>query len=670
MADNGRSYILDRMRSKRTTIEEFNYDALQAPPLAMFLSPFDIAELRGIATSLKLSGKPQVKFQMIDDICRRRGLVKFAAGTNRVIYRHPEFNNILFKIAYDDVGMGDNPAEFRNQFILKPFVAKTFEVSPCGTVAISERVKPFLNREEFISVADDVFELLNTWIIGKYIVADCGSRYFMNFGVRSGFGVVVLDYTYVYELDGNKLYCTAPDHNSPSGKCDGVIDYDDGFNFLHCTKCGARYRAKELAKEIYNNKIVLKKEGDIKMKISIKGGSNNVNKKFTDGVVVENNEALATIGDSLKVTTNKPVKKIPTPKENVNNKTVNGVTMHHKESGIVKAEPVEEKKVDKDEEVLVNVQAQVAKANEVNENQTSISEEVLEKAVKEEPKEVVQLVTFDENLKGKEEIDHSTPVFDIEKSMISILENIDKIKIDAVKLNTIENIISKVSNVSDTDKLSIFKLMIKIATSAINDIEDSELVMEALKDSTLLNDFISKYYVVKSDENETEDGVTIESYIGLEEDDTIRLNSSRKTIVIDKKNDTANVGDDHYNGIDWYAAEVINIKNLTPTVGDDYKALVIYDDNGNYITDNKGYIVAVDLIDNISIENSKLVSRTWFESLGDDIDVSGAEVEADESNDTEEEVVEDDENPTVYSTEDSDMKEAPVGSLPEENSEE
>ena len=243
--DNSRNYILDRLRSKRTSIEEFNYDQLQAPPLSMFLSPFDIQELNAIARSLRYSAKPEIRYQEIDKVMRRRGLVKFAAGTNRVVYRHPEFQDILIKVASDAVGLGDNPAEYRNQFLLKPFVAKCFEISPCGTVGIFERVNPITSREEFLSVADDVFELLNEWIIGKYIVADCGSKFFMNFGVRRGFGIVLLDYPYVYELDGNLLYCRKPDQMSQPGKCDGVIDYDDGYNFLKCKKCGEKYKEKE-----------------------------------------------------------------------------------------------------------------------------------------------------------------------------------------------------------------------------------------------------------------------------------------------------------------------------------------------------------------------------------------------------------------------------------------
>jgi hypothetical protein len=206
--DNSRDYILNRLKSKPMSIEEFNYDKLQAPPLSMFLSPYDIQQLNSIARSLKYSAKPKEKYAAIDRIMNSRGLVKFAAGTNRVVYRDPEFSNILFKVAYDDVGLGDNPAEFRNQFILKPFVCKMFEVSPCGTVSIVERCNPVQSREEFLSVADDVFELITEFLVGRYVLADIGARYFMNWAVREGFGPVLIDYPYLYEIDGAKLYCS------------------------------------------------------------------------------------------------------------------------------------------------------------------------------------------------------------------------------------------------------------------------------------------------------------------------------------------------------------------------------------------------------------------------------------------------------------------------------
>ena len=75
----------------------------------------------------------------------------------------------------------------------------------------------------------------------------------MNFGIREGFGPVLLDFPYVYKLDGEKLFCNRP---TPDGEfCGGVIDYDAGFNGLYCTKCGAMYKAKELEEAIKDQSV-------------------------------------------------------------------------------------------------------------------------------------------------------------------------------------------------------------------------------------------------------------------------------------------------------------------------------------------------------------------------------------------------------------------------------
>lgn len=281
-----RQALIDKVQSKVTSIEDFNYDKLVAPPLGALLSPYDIDALYNIATSVRYSGNPEMKYRKIDEIMKPRGFVKLSAGTNRIVYRHLESTDFVVKVAADAIGIHDNPKEFENQFIFKPFVTKVFEVSPCGTVGVFERVNPITSREEFLSVADDIYEVITQWFIGKYVLADIGTKFFMNWGIRTynsnsagsvAFGPVLLDFPYVYELDGNKLFCSAVDHNSETGLCGGVIDYDDGFNFLCCTKCGVRYRVKELSKKIKNNEVIIKTRRESKkMKIGHYDGNGNI----------------------------------------------------------------------------------------------------------------------------------------------------------------------------------------------------------------------------------------------------------------------------------------------------------------------------------------------------------------------------------------------------------
>ena len=246
---------------------EFSFDKLMARPLLSLLTPQDIYQLNKIATSLKLSSKPKEKYRLIDNIMVPRGFKKIASGTNRITYKYLNDMSICVKIALDKVGLNDNPREYENQFLLKPFVTKVFEVSPCGTVGLFERVNPITSIEEYMTVADSVYSLLTT-ILGKYVLDDVGTRFFQNIGVRNGFGVVLLDFPYVYELDGDKLFCNKIDPVTGQ-RCGGEIDYDSGFNNIICTKCGKQYYAKQLEKLQTDKLISVGTEGDFAMKIRL-----------------------------------------------------------------------------------------------------------------------------------------------------------------------------------------------------------------------------------------------------------------------------------------------------------------------------------------------------------------------------------------------------------------
>lgn len=264
--------VLNLLYTEKRSPLEFKFDMLTAPPLLSLLTYQDIYELNRIARSVKLVGKIDEKYKMIDNIMNHRGFVKLHAGTNRVVYRFIEDQRFVIKVAVDRVGLGDNPAEFQNQFLLKPFVTRVFEVSGCGTVALVERVDAIMSREEFLSVADDVFSLITKFFVGKYVLEDIGAWFFMNWGIRKGFGPVLLDFPYVYELDGNKLYCNAPINPYQRHiKCGGQLDYDDGFNNLICTKCKKQYNARDLKKAEKDQLIIV--GGKKTMKVKVKVGS-------------------------------------------------------------------------------------------------------------------------------------------------------------------------------------------------------------------------------------------------------------------------------------------------------------------------------------------------------------------------------------------------------------
>lgn len=621
--DKSRNYILDRITSRKTSIEEFNFDKLEAPPLSWFFSPFDINELNSIARSLKYSAKPQLRYEAIDRVCKRCGLVKFAAGTNRVVYRHPEFQNILFKIASDDIGLGDNPAEFRNQFILKPFVAKTFEISPCGTVAISERVNPITSREEYISVADDVFTLITEWLIGKYVLADIGSRYFMNVGVRAGFGVVLLDYPYLYELDGDKIFCNKPDPLSPSGKCDGEIDYDDGFNFLCCTKCGRKFKAKELEKQIKDSEIIVEREGEIKMNIKVKGGSKNINKSIsTESINNENflnvKSSIHSISEDREVIAVMDVEtgKITRNKNVVISNNIKSLnednSLHIKVKRPVTVKDIEG--VDDNEEKSPEVKHVDKFVNGVSTNPTrtaspafTISDEVQEKALA---------------AKEEKEEEEKNPVQVIDDAVNTILENFDKINIEAVKNDSIVRVFDALAGKLPVS-VDSFRKIIRLAHDLLSDADEIDGI-DMSTDDILLEIFKMVYstdvQITSVTRNNNDLDIEIKNtlqYIWDTEDpaDVLDLGTTITTIngVYNSDDESEGETSNKYEGISLYNAKIIDIKDLFPSENRQ-DIVVMVDENGNYATRNNN-IIAANTINDQTVGKITTVSKAWVEEI-------------------------------------------------------
>lgn len=239
------------------------FDNLQGPGVLNLITEVDAQRLYDIATSGRYSGNIEKKYKAMNAILEPRGFRVFHRGTNRVVYRFFDNKKILLKVGVDRAGCMDGLREIKNQEILKPFVTKVFDVHPSG-ISVNERVVPITSYRMFMMMAGFYYDMMSKVFIGKYVMEDVGEKYFMNWGIREGFGLVLLDYPYLFELDQRKLVCYNRDPKNPGVICGGEIDYDLGFNALICTKCGRRYYAKDLGKMIMERKISMFKAEDRK----------------------------------------------------------------------------------------------------------------------------------------------------------------------------------------------------------------------------------------------------------------------------------------------------------------------------------------------------------------------------------------------------------------------
>lgn len=606
------------------SIEEFNFDKLEAPPLSWFFSPYDIQELNSIATSIRYSARPKERYDAINKVCNRLGLVKFGAGTNRVVYRHPEFPNILFKIASDAVGLGDNPAEYRNQFLLKPFVSKIFEISPCGTVAIVERCNPITSREEFISVADDVYTLLTEWLIGKYVLADIGAKFFMNYAVRENFGVVLIDYPYCYELDGDKLYCSKDDPFSPTGKCDGVIDYDDGFNFLKCTKCGAVYKAKELEKKIKNKEII---RGGITQMLNIKlsGGSANVKKVIEIETINNENfqETKSATPAGAEVVRPRSIKFSFGGSDN---------TVEEK-TPVVKVTKPEKKEVIDVEVEELTVNGVPSKKENIPTTPFTISEEVQKEAIAK---------------KEAEDDTKANPVEQIDALMDKIVDIAEYIEIDTVreaiyarcikKLNEVFSDVAAVKvdedvvtteDTSKEDNISTFKSLVNSAYEIFRDLDDDDYVNANGDESLFALAKLAFAPAIEFTGASYNNGkINVDYNIGYvkayeaDEEPEMKVYANGVSEELDGEfigDNTEEVSEDNgYNGITFCSASIGNVKDIIPSEAST-PIIVLYDNDGNYIANKSNEILAIDSIDNQDVANITIASKAWMESIQSEI---------------------------------------------------
>lgn len=288
-----------------TNVNNFNYDRLQeSVPLYQLFTEQDIYSLYKIATSIRYAGNKRKKLDEIAKIMKPKGFSRLAGGTNRVVYYHPDIPDMIWKIATDDTGLNDNPSEMYNQNFIKPYCCKVFSCHPSGVIASFERVERFVNYYEFECNRDCIFEIITKILIGKYVLEDFGIDYFMNWGIRVGFGPVILDFPYIYELDGNKLKCGLRLEDGTI--CNGEIDYTPGFNKLVCTKCGAEHRARELGSKLKDSSMDLERKGKT-MKITIMRGDEIVRTSYQKDTVEYLGRAAKAKSWKNKTKSNDPV---------------------------------------------------------------------------------------------------------------------------------------------------------------------------------------------------------------------------------------------------------------------------------------------------------------------------------------------------------------------------
>ena len=171
----------------------FNWGDLMKPPVTAYLSPKTLDDLNAISTDPKLMNNVSKKYKFLDQTLLPMRFRLLASGTNRRAYYCEYDNSIIMKIGSDRTGRSDNIAEYHVQQLIKPFCCKIFDVVPTGVAALIERVEPVDESSFKSDYANMIFDLIMSLLYRGYILEDIGGNYFKNWGIRFGFGIVLID---------------------------------------------------------------------------------------------------------------------------------------------------------------------------------------------------------------------------------------------------------------------------------------------------------------------------------------------------------------------------------------------------------------------------------------------------------------------------------------------
>ena len=271
-----RKIHLDAMyRSLAYTVPlERAFDDLQGPMVEDLFDAETIKSIKLVVTNPKIKFFKD-KFRILAGILNPLGYILAHAGTNRVVFQ-PQFDDsFVVKIGLDIAGRTNNPNEIVNQKYLKPFVCKCFDTTDDGVIGTFERVVPIENLYQLLSVREDIFDIMRA-ITKRFIIDDFGTEAFKNWGVRKGFGPVLLDYADMYILDKDTAYCRKPIDWHSTAVCGGELGYTPGYNKIMCKKCGGIGKAKQYKGKEKLSVYVPSRGIDMGIKCTIKVGGKTV----------------------------------------------------------------------------------------------------------------------------------------------------------------------------------------------------------------------------------------------------------------------------------------------------------------------------------------------------------------------------------------------------------
>lgn len=172
-------------------------------------------------------------------------------GTNRVVFTHCDYDNLVFKFAVDYMGIKDNNAEMRlsnEEEVLSEYIVECFE--NIGTVLTQLKadmvgIEPYGTVDRFneLKIYKKYIKPVLEKLVGLYVLDDVGKDKYNNWGwmVKEDGELrpIMIDYAYLYPTSECDLRCNRYIEEK-GGKCGAMMEYNKKLTHFKCPVCGSK----------------------------------------------------------------------------------------------------------------------------------------------------------------------------------------------------------------------------------------------------------------------------------------------------------------------------------------------------------------------------------------------------------------------------------------------
>lgn len=219
-----------------------------------------------------------------EEFGNRKDYRRIGEGTNRFVCL---LDNHIIKVAYNYLAYIDNMNELAQAKDKPKYLAHAYETN--GIILVSEYVT-VMDKMDFLDEQRNIKDILHVLKENKvpfskektlnYILGDMGTseKNYGNWGKRMNGDIVVLDYGYLYEMNGVDWQ-----EISKCPSCGSSLTYEDDFSELRCDQCRVRVKYTTLRSNFGYEKII-----------------ENINKNLNKNKIVKFDENGVVVADVME----------------------------------------------------------------------------------------------------------------------------------------------------------------------------------------------------------------------------------------------------------------------------------------------------------------------------------------------------------------------------------